>query len=388
MSLRIGIDVSDTFRHYPGIGKTGVSYVTSNLVKAMIKFVKENDYVLFVDSYKLRKLIRIEFERQENAHPVTSRIPKWLLTRLWIHLHWPPVDWLIGQVDIFHCSTNIVPPQKKGKTAITIYDLTTIKFPQFHPKGWTKEALNKYLRDVKRADLIIAISESTKKDVVEILKVPERKISVVYPATSKAFRKIDDPNWISYIRSKYEISRKYILYVGTLEPRKNLIRLVKAYYRLKKDFRIEHQLVLAGGKGWLCDDIFEQITQLRLDGDVVITGYIVDEEDVAALMNGADLFVYPSIYEGFGLPPLEAMCCGAPVITSTASSLPEVVGDAAILVNPYDVGQMTEAMHRVLTDEVLQRDMRRKSSERAKIFSWEKTAKETLRAYEQVCEGI
>ena len=183
-------------------------------------------------------------------------------------------------------------------------------------------------------------------------------------------------------KKKHDITFPFILYLGTLEPRKNLKSLILAYNEIKKKFP-EYKLIIGGAKGWGYKNIFQIIDNLGIDKDIIFTGYI-PEKDLPSLYNSAELFVYPSFYEGFGLPPLEAMACGTPVITSNTSSLPEVVGNAGIMVDPNNVNQLADAMYKVLTDDNLRRDMIKKGLKRAKMFSWKKTAKETLKVYEEV----
>lgn len=262
---------------------------------------------------------------------------------------------------------------------LTIHDLTPFIVPEYHPLS--RSLLYKALlgRTLKFADRIIAVSEQTKKDLINAMNVPEEKIKVIYEAANEQFMPMDK----AYCRnslSRYNITDPFILYVGTLEPRKNIPKLIKAFYKIKK-LGINHKLVIAGKKGWNYKEIFETIKNLKLQTDVLFTGYM-PEEDLPILYNAADLFVYPSLYEGFGLPPLEAMACGTPVITSNTSSLPEVVGDAGVIVDPCNVGGLANVMYEVLINESLREDMRTKGLERARMFSWERTAKETLQAYE------
>lgn len=236
-------------------------------------------------------------------------------------------------------------------------------------------------RTLKTADRIIAVSNSTKRDLINYFNIPEEKIKVILEAADEKFKLLNKEE-INEVKQKYNLNFPFILYVGTLEARKNIPTLIKAFYKIKKK-NIEHKLVIAGKKGWKYKEIFETIDKLDLQNDVVFTGYVSDE-DLPALYNAADLFVYPSIYEGFGLPPLEAMACGTPVITSNTSSLPEVVGDAGIMVDPCDVDGLTQTMCDVLTNDGLREDMIKKGLERAKMFTWEKCARETLKVYEEV----
>jgi glycosyltransferase involved in cell wall biosynthesis len=203
----------------------------------------------------------------------------------------------------------------------------------------------------------------------------------VYEAAQNNFKRIQVHKILNSIKQKYHLPDRFILFVGTLEPRKNIIRLLEAYARIKD--KLPHKLVIAGTKGWLYQPIFEAVKRLSLRNNVIFLGY-VDDGNLPALYNLADLFVYPSIYEGFGLPVLEAMACGIPVITSNVSSLPEVAGDAAVLVDPYNVKELAGAMKHVLTNASLRKQVINKGFQQAKNFSWKKCARETLKVYEEV----
>jgi len=270
---------------------------------------------------------------------------------------------------------------KELKKVITVYDLVPIKFPQTHCID--SILAHKYIlkHSLKHTTKIISISYSTKRDITEYFKIPEEKIEVIHLGVDEDYKPLPE-NEIEKIKQKYNLNYPFILYVGTLEPRKNIPTLLKAYYKLKKQ-GLPYKLVITGKKGWKYRNIFELINRLNLQREVVFTGY-VPREDLPALYNAADLFVYPSLYEGFGLPPLEAMACGTPVITSNTSSLPEVVGNAGIMVNPYDVNGLAKAMYEVLTNDGLREELRKRGLERAKMLSWKKTAEETLKVYEKV----
>jgi glycosyltransferase involved in cell wall biosynthesis len=287
------------------------------------------------------------------------------------------------KLDLVHDPYGIGPLSFKMpfKKVITIHDLTPTLFP--HTFSSMAVVSHKLLlpRTLKTADKIITDSNSTKNDLINYFNIPEEKIRVILLAADEKFKPLSNKE-IKEAKQKYSLNFPFILYVGTLEPRKNIPSLIKAFYKLKKK-NLQYKLVIAGKRGWKYKEIFETIDKLNLQNDVVFTGYVSDE-DLPALYNAADLFVYPSIYEGFGLPPLEAMACGTPAITSNTSSLPEVVGDAGIMVDPPDVDGLADAMYEVLTKEGLRANMIKKGLERAKTFSWEKCARETLEVYEEV----
>jgi glycosyltransferase involved in cell wall biosynthesis len=234
-----------------------------------------------------------------------------------------------------------------------------------------------------RAKGIIAVSDSTSRDVRDLLKVKPDKIHAIPEAAGSNYRLIDDRAAVSRICKKYGLSAgKFVLYVGVLEPRKNIPILLQAYQKLVNR-GIDKKLVIVGKKGWMYHEIFSTVKILKMENNVVFPGY-VPEEDLPYLYNGASLFVYPSLYEGFGLPVLEAMSCGVAVVTSNVSSMPEISGDSALLVDPQDPEQLAKAMERVLTDNVLNNSLKERGLQRAGKFSWERTALETLRVYEEV----
>jgi glycosyltransferase involved in cell wall biosynthesis len=288
----------------------------------------------------------------------------------------------LKDLDIFHNPSQVITAFKfSQKYIITIYDITPNLYPETHTDIIT--FVHRYLlpKALKTSDKVITISHHTKNDIIKHFKIPENKIKVIHLAANENYKPLNEKEIIN-IKQKYNLNYSFILYVGTLEPRKNIPTLLKALYKLKKQ-GIKHKLAITGKKGWKYKSIFETIEKLNLQKDVIFTGYVPDE-DLPALYNAADLFVYPSLYEGFGLPPLEAMQCGTPVITSNTSSLPEVVGDAGIMVNPYDVDELANNMYGVLTNDGLREELSKKGLERAKLFSWKKCAEEHLKVYEEV----
>lgn len=318
-----------------------------------------------------------DVEIKSHALP-TPKMQRWI----WGHSDFLPIERFLGSIDLYHGTSFVMPPLHHAKGIMTIYDLSFMLFPQFHTREM--QAFTKNIRRyAERSDCIIAISEQTKQDIVRLLDVPADKVRVTLLAADTRYRVIDDKHRLASVAATYGIDREYILYTGTLEPRKNVPAIIRAFQSIKRELKVPHRLVLAGKKGWLYDDIFAEVRAMDLEHEVIFTGYVPDE-DLPFLYNGADLFVYPSFYEGFGLPPLEAMACGCPVITSSTSSLPEVVGAAGIMVDPRKPEELAEAMARVLGDNELLADMRRRGVERAATFSWERCARETLSIYRDV----
>jgi glycosyltransferase involved in cell wall biosynthesis len=269
---------------------------------------------------------------------------------------------------------------KRVKKAGFLYDLVWKLYPGTMEFGNRLRMRFFTLRNMRKIDLLVSISVNTKKDAHRILNLPIRIEAIPLAADKRIFYKAPLP-LIRSIREKYGIKKKYILSVCTLEPRKNLIALISAYMKMKG--RNNYMLVLTGMAGWIGTDFFNLIENSDIKGNVVITGYIANAE-LAPLYSGADLFVFPSLYEGFGLPVLEAMQCGCPVITSNSSSIPEVAGDAALMIDPENEEELISAMERVLKSSALKQRLSEKGLRRSKLFSWEKSAAQLLRLLESL----
>jgi glycosyltransferase involved in cell wall biosynthesis len=234
---------------------------------------------------------------------------------------------------------------------------------------------------VRWANAVIADSEATRADLLRLLKIPPERVAVIPLGVRESFKAPILPEEIQRVRHSYNLPEQYLLYTGTIEPRKGLETLIEALCSLVDTF--PHYLLIAGKRGWYSNEILSSVVRCGLERRVRLMGYVPDE-DLPALYAGADVFVFPSKYEGFGLPPLEAMACGAPVVASNASSLPEVIGDAGILTPPEDAEALAEAIRRVLESTELQEDLRQRGKLRAAQFSWDETARRTLKVYEQV----
>lgn len=358
--MRIVIDVQTTAGQ-----KSGFGFYVSNLVENLKKIDQNNQYFL-AEPYKDRDL------------STPQRI-------IWDQIRFP-IEALKNKADIIHQPCFSAPILTRAKTVVTIHDLISVNFPQNLP-FFSRLFYSKLMPyTYKFADSFIAISEHTKKDILKLLNIDPKKITVIYEAASEEYvplNSLEDKEKIKNVKNKYKINQDYILHIGTLEPRKNLNFLVKAFAEVIKDNTIKHNLVIAGKKGWYYEDLFKLVKDLELEGRVIFTGYIEDE-DKKYLYNGATAFVFPSLYEGFGLPPLEAMSCGIPVISSNTSSMPEVIGNAGILLSPEERDKWSESIKTLLKDQKLQKDLSEKSLQQAKKFSWEKTARETLEVYEKV----
>ncbi|MBE9111571.1 glycosyltransferase family 4 protein [Nodosilinea sp. LEGE 07298] len=281
-----------------------------------------------------------------------------------------------GQPDIYHGTNYAVYPCRHSLRVMTIYDLSFLRYPEY-----VTAVVRTYGQRVRQclswSDLVVTISESSKRDIVELLNVPPERVWVTPLASRYAVDAWGGSQGVAAVESD---NRPYILFVSTLEPRKNVVRLIQAFDRLKTDRRIDHLLVLVGQKGWQFEPIFEAIAASPWQQHIRHLDYLSDTE-VAYCYRNADVFAYPSLYEGFGLPVLEAMTLGCPVVTSNASSLPEVAGEAALLVDPTSVEDLAEALWRVIGDRALRQTMIDRGYQQATQFSWTRTAKSTLAAY-------
>jgi len=287
-------------------------------------------------------------------------------------------------LDVFHGASNFLPPRKSCPYVVTIHDLSYHVHPERCPPVRRYYWYAMTARTVKVADRIITISENSRRDIEHFFPDSRDKIRVIAEAAHSRFRPLDAPRDAGGMaRLDQELdNRPFVLYLGTLEPGKNVVRTVQAFDTIAEKFP-DHLLVLAGDKGWLFEPVFEAIASAKHRDRIRYVGHVSDDEAVA-LFSYADLFVFPSLYEGFGLPPLEAMACGCPVITSNTSSIPEVVGDAAIQVNPESVDDLALAMETVLGSATARDEMRQSGLARAAEFSWEKCARETLEVYREL----
>jgi glycosyltransferase involved in cell wall biosynthesis len=367
---RIAIDYTSAIQQRAGIGR-----YTRHLVTALAALDHATNYVLFSAGHDPSPPPwPANFTRCEL--PISDRY----LSIIWQRLRLPvPIELFTGRVDVFHSPDFVLPPLIRARKVLTVHDLSFIRYPECSSPALLQYLIRSVPPSVRRADYLLADSLSTKQDLIELLGIPEERITVVYAGYDPRFNQQPQVN-DQAILSQHGIKDPYILGLGTLQPRKNFSTLIRAYNQLAREHQILHKLVIAGGKGWLYDDIFDTVKELGLEERVLFTGF-VDDEHLPALYRGAELFAFPSLYEGFGIPIIEAMGCGTPVVTSTSSSLPEVAGDAALCVNPHDSTALTDAMWRSLSDTTLRQTLRQRGLERVKLFSWENAASTLLKVY-------
>ena len=366
--MRIGIDARLVYYSQAGIGQ----YIL-HLINGLAQIDHENEYVILQSRKDDTTILR-----QPNFRRVSLWTPSHhQLERLSLNLELMRLG-----LDVLH-SPDFIPPHRPScKSVITVHDLAFLLYPHF----LTKESARYYGhidQAVTWTDHIIAVSKSTKRDTVEHLGVPEAKITVVYEAANPIFRPVDRDQARQRVRDRYGVDGPFVLFVSTIEPRKNVPTLLQAFRKLNECYQQDVHLVLAGGKGWLFEEVDNLIGEMHLNGRIHMIGQ-VPSDDLLSLYNAAEMLTHPAFYEGFGLPPLEAMSCGLPAIVSNVASLPEVVGDAALLIDPYDADELAVAMWRVLTDQRLNHEMRSKGLRQAERFSWRRAAEETLEIYHQV----
>ena len=345
---------------------------------------RENTYILFVNLYQNIEVDLEWIKPYPNVFVKRFRIPNKILNfSLW-YFRYPKLDRLIGGVDIFFMpNMNFVAVSKDVKLFVTAHDLSFERYPEmFSWKRRLWHTLVHFRGLCRRADHIFAVSESTKNDIITLYGIPEKQVSSTLSGVSNKFT-IMNRNHPDLLRVKdqYALPYKFILYLGTIEPRKNIVAVIRAYNQLQslQDGNLsKYALVIAGAPGWKCASIFEEIEKSPYKEHIIVTDFVSDE-DKSALYNLASLFVYPSFFEGFGLPPAEAMRCGIPVIVSCTSSFPEVVGSAGIMVDPYQPDDLFVAMKEVLLHKSLHESLSKKGLERSKELNWQKTAQEISR---------
>lgn len=361
--MRIGIDLSALSKTVAGIGNYCIQ-----LVKHIYEFDKENEYYLFAPTD-----IHLPVEENERWHFINYGGKKGSAMRYLTHL---PRILKKLDLDVFVGTRHYLPPFNKDiKYLGIVHDLIPLYMPELFTKGHKQRF--KFFTDLcaKKADHIVAVSKATKEDVMKYMKMPESKISMIYEGADKRFSTDRDEKRIKEVMDKYNIDKPYILCLSTVEPRKNMLRTIKAFEQLLTKGITDYKLVLVGGKGWNNGEIYDYANTHKLQDSVIFTGYASDDE-IKHIYANATVFVYASLCEGFGIPIIEAMQSGTPVITSNVSCMPEVAGKACELVNPYSVSDIEHAIEKIIKNEDLQKKMIAAGIEQASKFSWEKCAKE------------
>ncbi|MBN2005864.1 MAG: glycosyltransferase family 4 protein [Anaerolineae bacterium] len=372
--MRIVIDYTAAARQGAGIGR-----YTRELITAILADAGAADYVLMAACAGLGQSWTVEKERLRrvagNRLPAFRDIPltdDWM-ARLWQRLRLPlPAEWITGRADVFYSPDFVLPPLlRRTRAVLTVHDLSFLRYPETFPPALRGYLENAVPRSVARSDAILADSQATRQDLIELLHVPPQKVTTLYCGVAARFTPGAAPGERERLQAKYGVGKRpYVLAVGTVQPRKNYPHLITACAPLAKTHGIE--LVIAGRAAWLAEPTLEAA---RANDYVHLMGFFADA-DLPALYRQAHVLAFPSLYEGFGFPPLEAMACGTPVVASTASSVPEVVGEAGLLADPHDVSAWTSALQRLLDDQDLRAQLRRDGFERARQFTWEASARQ------------
>lgn len=373
--MHIAIDA-----HSVGAELGGNESYATNLIEALAQIDQSNLYTLFVT-----KASAIErFTDRWPNFKVRLTLPHTPLVRIPLTLS---RELRRNPVDLLHVQYT-APPFAPCPIVTTIHDLAFEHLPEtFNRRSWMQMRLT-VRRSARRAAHIITVSDYSRDDIIRTYKLPAERITVTHEAAPPHFAPVDDPAELNRIRQRYGITRNYILSISSIQPRKNLVRLIEAYTQLRRtnsDAQFP-QLLLAGKRGWLEHETFRAAEQSALKKDILFTGYVPDR-DLTGLYSGALCFVYPSYFEGFGLPLVEAMQCGVPVIAGNRTSVPEVVGDAGLLFDPFNTNDLASAITRLIDDPACRSSLRQKGLDRARTFSWQSTARQTLRVYEQVGAG-
>ena len=359
-------------------GRTGVGYYTEHLLRHLAARAADDELVV------------ISNRPVDTTQPLPPRVKvsssSWRIPRMvWMQTFGPRML-RREHVDVVHFTNGMVPLASPVPTVVTIHDMSLTLYPRYHPTR--RVLLNRPLVDVaaRRADAIITVSQSAKRDIVRLYGLAPDRVHVVHEAAAPSFRPVHDSTERERVRRRYGLADRFILYVGTIEPRKNLPNLIEGFARRRRAGDLPHQLVCAGPYGWLSGDIEERIERLQVEDAVRFTGY-VPFEDLPALYSLAEMFVFPSLYEGFGLPVIEAMACGTPVVTGHVAALSEIAGGAVEHVDRLDAESLGDAMVALARSRERRENLSALGLQRSHSFSWDRAARETLEVYRQVARA-
>lgn len=380
--MRIAIEYSAAVNQRAGIGR-----LVRSQVCALAQLDQQNDYVLL--HARPNGNATPTFPDARNFARRQLALSERPLTILWHRANVPfPADWLTGPVDIFHSPDFVLPPLRRARGVLTVHDLAFLLRPDCADPRLSAYLEEVVPRSVRRADFVIADSENTRNDVVVLLGVPPDRVAVVPGGVDERFHPVVDEIELARARQLLGVGNApFILAVGVLEPRKNLNRLMDAFALLKRGGRLpEHKLVLVGSEGWLVEGILRHREASPVRDEILLPGFVGDV-DLPAVYSAAAVLAFPSLYEGFGLPVLEAMACGTPVVASRTSCLPEVAEGSALMVDPDNTEELAISLELALTDEALRADLRQKGIERAARYTWRSAAEQLLGVYQRVARG-
>lgn len=353
---------------------TGIGTYTKQILKNILSIDSTNNYYLFWSGRDYESILKhsnVKISISSKRHH-----------RFWEQYYIPEIL-KTNKIDIYHVPQNGIglPESKDSIYIATIHDLIPYIMPETVGKGYLSKFISQMPRIIASVDMVITVSQWSKNDIMRIFDVPENKIAVTYLAADDMFIPMDRASASEYISKKYGINGNFILYLGGFSPRKNVKSILVAFSMVYKNLSRDYKVIIIGSARDDHQFLIKLSQSLGIDDRVCFPGY-VPYEDLPSFYNAADLFVYPSLYEGFGLPTLEAMRCGTPTITSNVSSIPEIVGDGAMLINPFDTSELSKSMEKVLESNDIKADLISRGFERASSFNWEKTARETLSIYE------
>jgi hypothetical protein len=384
--MRIGIDCRTILNPEKGEG-AGIGHYVYQLVRYLLLCDKENTYFLFFDHSVRTKTLKKFSQPNVNicffpfrqykkflSHPYSSLLANAFLSK--------------DELDVLHSPSIVLPPDVDVADVITVHDLSVYKFPEWYSRDKNKNLFLKFREKIsevlQKAKIIISPSLSTAKDLEEIFDIPFKKIKIIPHGVDERFYQKSPQNQINKIKNKYKIKGKYLLFLGNLEERKNILRIISSYERFRDHFpSLNYNLCLAGAAKESLTKIKKKIAVSPYRSQIILTGYIAPD-DINPLFEGATLFIFPSLYEGFGLPVLEAMAKKVPVITSNSSSLPEVASNCALLVDPYDISAITKAIETIILKRKEIEPMIKMAYQRSRQFSWLKTAEQTLEVYKKI----
>lgn len=379
--MRVGFDIGPITH-----ARSGVGNYCLHLLRALLE-LEGLDVSGFAASARKLDLGALGRPLRHRHLPIPTRA----MYKVWSTLGMPAVDSMLGGVDVYHATNYFLPPVRRATRVLTIHDVGFKRHPELCSPKIVGPFASKVADFAREADAVIADSESTRRDIISTLGVDADRVHTVHLAPERSMSGISRDDAVATVRSALSIATPYVLFVGTIEPRKNVVGLLKAFRMIQEPF--PHRLVIVGARGWISHDEYERMLGLdaaanaisdKLRNRVDLPGF-VSQSNLPALYSAADAFIFPSFYEGFGLPVLEAMACGCPVITANNSSLPEVGGDAAEYCDANDIDSIADAMRRVLSDSALRERMRERGFAQAAKFSWKKTAEQTAAVYRSVC---
>ncbi|WP_434283996.1 glycosyltransferase family 4 protein [Clostridium botulinum] len=371
--MRIGIDGRPAY-WYRG---TGIGTYTYQLISSLNKVDKKNDYLIFNPEFSNSPL---KLNNNFNIKNINAHSPK----NFWNEVNIPAIL-KNNSMDIYHVPQNGVglPKNKNCKFIITLHDVIPYRMPETVSDRYLKIFSEEIPKIVSSADGIITVSDFSKKDIMKSFNYPEDKIFVTHLASEDIYMPLNKEFCRNILKMKYNINKNFILYVGGFSPRKNILGLIDAFYNLINIYKKDISLVIVGRKGKIYEKYIERVRELNMEDKVFFPGFI-SVKDLPYFYNCAEIFVYPSFYEGFGLPPIEAMACGTPVITSNVTSIPEITKDAAMLINPYDTDSICKAMYTALSNENMKTILIKRGLNRTSQLTWNNCAKSTLLAYKKI----